>query len=131
MVLSVKFVFFCGFSIVVRGEVYSSASDMKNIFEMEADLAHILDSYSNTLQAKLDRINKYIEVNQTTSLKTVVGCEPLLIMGGYNAMVLNSTHYCHKSINPMDNFKIEYFFWDNLLTLEHNLGGCPEMTFVK
>ena len=66
MLPSFKFVFLCGFSIVVRGEVYSSASDMKNIFEMEADLAHILDSYSNTLQDRLDRINKYIEVNQRT-----------------------------------------------------------------
>ena len=71
MVPSFNFVFLCGFSIV-RGEVYSSASDMKNIFAMEADLTHILDSYSNSLQAKLDRINKYIEVNQKNSLKTIL-----------------------------------------------------------
>ena len=46
----------------VRCEVYSSASDMKNIFRMEMDLASSLNNYAMKTQAKLDRINKYIQV---------------------------------------------------------------------
>ena len=46
----------------VRSEVYSSASDMKNIFRMEMDLASSLNNYATKTQAKLDRINKYIQV---------------------------------------------------------------------
>ena len=46
----------------VTGEVYSSASDMKNIFRMEMDLADSLSEYAKKTQAKLDRVNKYIEV---------------------------------------------------------------------
>jgi len=45
----------------VRSEVYSSASDMKNIFSMEMDLANSLNDYATKTQAKLDRINKYIQ----------------------------------------------------------------------
>ena len=46
----------------VRCEVYSSASDMKNIFRMEMDLASSLNNYASKTQAKLDRIDKYIQV---------------------------------------------------------------------
>ena len=46
----------------VRGEVFSSASDMKNIFHMEVDLANSLNTYAMKMQAKLDRINGYIQV---------------------------------------------------------------------
>ena len=44
------------------GEVYSSASDMKNIFKMEVDLANSLSEYARKTQLKLNRINKYIQV---------------------------------------------------------------------
>ena len=46
----------------VRSEVYSSASDMKNIFRMEMDLTNSLNKYAKKMQAKLDRINGYIQV---------------------------------------------------------------------
>ena len=46
----------------VRSEVYSSASDMKNIFRMEMDLTTSLNEYVKKMQAKLDRINGYIQV---------------------------------------------------------------------
>ena len=46
----------------VTCEVYSSASDMKNIFRLEVDLADSLNNYATKTQAKLDRINKYIQV---------------------------------------------------------------------
>ena len=47
----------------VRSEVFSSASDMKTIFRMEMDLANSLNDYATKMQGKLDRINKYIQVN--------------------------------------------------------------------
>ena len=43
-------------------EVYSSASDMREIFKMEMDLAQILQTYSETLQKKIDRIDSYMAV---------------------------------------------------------------------
>ena len=54
----------------VRSEVFSSASDMKNIFRMEMDLANSLSTYAKKMQAKLDRIDGYIQV---LVFKTQVG----------------------------------------------------------
>ena len=46
----------------VLGEVYSSASDMREVFHLEKDLVHILDEYASKLTSKLDRINNYLRV---------------------------------------------------------------------
>ena len=51
-------------------EVYSSASDMREIFKMEMDLAQILQTYSETLQKKIDRIDSYMAVIVLVSTAT-------------------------------------------------------------
>ena len=51
-------------------EVYSSASDMRDIFKMEMDLAQILQTYSETLQKKIDRIDSYMAVIVLVSTAT-------------------------------------------------------------
>ena len=45
-----------------RGEVYSSASDMKEIFRLERELVSIMSGFASKLQSKLNNINSYIEV---------------------------------------------------------------------
>ena len=62
MITVLVFVYTLSLQNHVTGEVYSSASDMKNIFRMEMDLADSLSEYAKKTQAKLDRVNKYIEV---------------------------------------------------------------------
>ena len=49
-------------SAVARGEVYSSASDMKEIFRLERELVSIMSGFASKLQSKLNNINSYIEV---------------------------------------------------------------------
>jgi len=51
----------CQLLALASAEVYSSASDMMKIFNMEMDLVKTLDTYSDTLQAKLNRINAYMQ----------------------------------------------------------------------
>jgi len=46
----------------VHGEVYSSAANMKEIFKIERDMVHILESYSLKLQQRLNRIDEYMKV---------------------------------------------------------------------
>ena len=45
-----------------QGEVYSSASDMMQVFGLERELVTIINGFANKLQGKLDRINSYLEV---------------------------------------------------------------------
>ena len=47
----------------VHCEVYSSASDMREVFHLEKDLVQILDGYASKLTSKLDRINNYLKVS--------------------------------------------------------------------
>ena len=47
----------------VNSEVYSSASDMREVFHLEKDLVSILDGYASKLTTKLDRINNYLKVS--------------------------------------------------------------------
>jgi len=44
-----------------QGEVYSSASDMMQVFGLERELVTIINGFANKLQGKLDRINSYLE----------------------------------------------------------------------
>lgn len=46
-----------------RAEVYSSATDMKSIFELERDLAEIISGYAFKLEQKVQRINRYLMVS--------------------------------------------------------------------
>ena len=50
------------FGLLANGEVYSSASDMASIFNLEKELVDIMNSYANKLETKLSRINSYLEV---------------------------------------------------------------------
>ena len=43
-------------------EVYSSASDMKEVFRLERELVSIMDGFASKLQSKLNKINSYLEV---------------------------------------------------------------------
>jgi len=43
------------------GEVYSSASEMVEVFKLERELVSIMDGFANKLQTKLDKINAYLE----------------------------------------------------------------------
>ena len=51
-------------SNLVRGEVYSSASDMKGVFQLEREMVNILGGYASKLHAKLNRINDYLQVRK-------------------------------------------------------------------
>merc|ERR1711981_916188 len=42
-------------------EVYSSASDMKEVFRLERELVSIMDGFASKLQSKLNKINSYLE----------------------------------------------------------------------
>ena len=43
-------------------EVFSSASDMKEVFRLERELVSIMDGFASKLQSKLNKINSYLEV---------------------------------------------------------------------
>ena len=45
-----------------NGEVYSSASDMKEVFRLERELVSIMNNFAHKLQNKLEKINSYLEV---------------------------------------------------------------------
>ncbi len=49
-------------SNVIRAEVYSSASDMKQVFQLEREMVGILGGFASKLHAKLNRINDYLKV---------------------------------------------------------------------
>ena len=51
------------------GEVYSSASDMKEVFRLERELVSIMDGFATKLQSKLDKINAYLEVCSIHSIE--------------------------------------------------------------
>ena len=55
-------------SSVVRAEVYSSASDMKQVFQLEREMVGILGGFASKLHAKLNRINDYLKVRITTAV---------------------------------------------------------------
>lgn len=42
-------------------EVFSSASDMKEVFRLERELVSIMDGFASKLQSKLNKINSYLE----------------------------------------------------------------------
>jgi len=42
-------------------EVFSSASDMKEVFRLERELVSIMDGFASKLQTKLNKINSYLE----------------------------------------------------------------------
>ena len=48
--------------LMARAEVYSSAADMKEVFRLERELVSIMDGFASKLQAKLNKINTYLEV---------------------------------------------------------------------
>jgi hypothetical protein len=50
---------------VIRAEVYSSASDMKQVFQLEREMVGILGGFASKLHAKLNRINDYLKVRLT------------------------------------------------------------------
>jgi hypothetical protein len=63
MKLSVIFFYFFALALpVVRAEVYSSASDMKQVFQLEREMVSILGGFASKLHAKLNRINDYLKV---------------------------------------------------------------------
>ena len=43
-------------------EVFSSASEMKEVFRLERELVSIMDGFASKLQTKLNKINSYLEV---------------------------------------------------------------------
>ena len=43
-------------------EVFSSASEMKEVFRLERELVSIMDGFASKLQSKLNKINSYLEV---------------------------------------------------------------------
>ena len=43
-------------------EVFSSASEMKEVFRLERELVSIMDGFASKLQKKLNKINSYLEV---------------------------------------------------------------------
>lgn len=45
----------------IHGEVYSSASEMIEVFKLERELINIMDGFALKLQSKLDKINAYLE----------------------------------------------------------------------
>ncbi len=45
-----------------RAEVYSSASDMTSVFQLEREMVNILGGFALKLNAKLNRINDYLKV---------------------------------------------------------------------
>ena len=47
----------------IHGEVYSSASEMIEVFKLERELINIMDGFALKLQSKLDKINAYLEVS--------------------------------------------------------------------
>ena len=51
------------------GEVYSSASEMVEVFKLERELVSIMDGFANKLQTKLDKINAYLEVSTPANAK--------------------------------------------------------------
>jgi len=51
-----------------RGEVYSSVQDMKAVFELETSLVDVLVQYAKKVEAKLDRIKRYLADYERTSL---------------------------------------------------------------
>ena len=51
-------------NIFIHGEVYSSASEMIEVFKLERELINIMDGFALKLQSKLDKINAYLEVSQ-------------------------------------------------------------------
>ena len=55
-------------SNLVQGEVYSSASDMKGVFQLEREMVGILGGYASKLHAKLNRINDYLQVSKFLAL---------------------------------------------------------------
>ena len=48
-------------------EVFSSASDMKEVFRLERELVSIMDGFASKLQTKLNKINSYLEVRKIRS----------------------------------------------------------------
>ena len=50
------------FCEVTQAEVYSSAADMKSIFQLEKELVNVMNGYASKLESKLNRINNYLEV---------------------------------------------------------------------
>ena len=48
----------------IHGEVYSSASEMIEVFKLERELINIMDGFALKLQSKLDKINAYLEVSR-------------------------------------------------------------------
>lgn len=60
-------------STLVRGEVYSSASDMKGVFQLEREMVSILGGYASKLHAKLNRINDYLQVGTPPLCGFVMG----------------------------------------------------------
>ena len=48
---------------LIRAEVYSSASDMRSIFQLERDIVDIIAGYADRLEQKLQRINNYLAVS--------------------------------------------------------------------
>ena len=52
-----------------NGEVYSSASEMVEVFKLERELVSIMDGFANKLQTKLDKINAYLEVSTPANAK--------------------------------------------------------------
>lgn len=50
------------FPTSAKCEVYSSASNMRTVFNIERELVDILDGYAQKLEAKLAKINGYMKV---------------------------------------------------------------------
>jgi len=63
-----------------RAEVYSSAANMKEIFRIERDMVHILETYSSKLEQRLRRINDYMKVRESN---VGVSGRPLIHSGQY------------------------------------------------
>jgi hypothetical protein len=45
------------------GEVFSSASDLKEVFHLERELVGILHGYAKKLESRLGMINEYLDVS--------------------------------------------------------------------
>ena len=58
-------------SNLVQGEVYSSASDMKGVFQLEREMVGILGGYASKLHAKLNRINDYLQVSKFLAFQVI------------------------------------------------------------
>ena len=47
-----------------NGEVFSSASDLREVFLLERELVGILQDYAKKLESRLGLINNYLEASQ-------------------------------------------------------------------